>query len=63
MALLAVASTASAQPSDEMWSQLTVDWLQTSRLTWRLDIEPKTQVHVPAGKPTSTIIDVTPSME
>jgi len=62
MALLAVASTASAQPSDQLWSLFTVDWLQTHRLTWQLEIEPQTDVHVPTGKPSSTILDVTPSI-
>jgi hypothetical protein len=62
MALVAAVSTASAQPSDELWGDFTVDWLQTSRLTWELEIEPQLPVHVPAGKASSSTLNVTPSM-
>jgi len=62
IALLAGASPASAQPSNEIWGDFTVDWLQTSRLTWELEIEPQLPVHVPAGKASSSTLDVTPSM-
>src|SRR5262245_27688668 len=34
------ASTASAQPTGEVWGSLTVDWLATERLVCTLDVEP-----------------------
>ena len=51
LASLAGISLVSAQMSGEMLCNFMVDWLQTARLTRKLDVEPKTSMRVPAGKP------------
>ena len=62
MAMCLAAPTASAQSSGQLWSNITVDWLQSDRLTLTLDVEPKVVVQAPAGRPGWTNVDVSPSL-
>ena len=50
LAWLLGTSTAAAQASGEIWGNFTVGWLQSERLTWEIDVEPKTAITVPAGQ-------------
>ncbi len=45
-----------AQSTGELWGDFTIDWLQTRRLTWQVDVEPKKSItsagrHVQVGQP------------
>jgi hypothetical protein len=52
--LLACPSTATAQAKKQLWVTAAVDWLATERLTYEIEVEPKTN---PAT------VDVTPEIE
>ncbi len=59
---LAGSSTVSAQPTGELWGTFTIDWLQTRRLTWQIEVEPKKSITVPEGTPAWASLDVTPAV-
>jgi hypothetical protein len=48
LAWLLGTSTAAAQSSGEIWGNFTVGWLQSERLTWEIDVEPRATITVPA---------------
>ena len=50
LAWLPGTSTAAAQASGEIWGNFTVGWLQSERLTWEIDVEPRAAITVPAGQ-------------
>jgi len=62
MWLMLAASTGYAQPSGQVWTNVTSDWLSTERLTYELDLEPKSQVVSAPGQPLWMNLDVTPSV-
>jgi hypothetical protein len=53
---------ARAQEYSQLWVNLTFDWVQSERLTYELDFEPKALVNAPAGQPGWKNLDVTPSV-
>jgi len=52
-----------AQMSGQVWANVTIDWLSSERLTYELDLEPKTQPVVRAAAPTWLGGDATPHVE
>ena len=56
-------SRASAQSTGELWGTFTVDWLQTRRLTWEVEVEPKKSITVPAGTSGWASLDITPAVQ
>jgi len=60
---LAGSSTAAAQSTGEMWGDFRIDWLQTRRLTWEIEVEPKKSITVPSGTSGWASLDVTPSVQ
>src|SRR5690349_19102324 len=54
---------ASAQTNLQLWSNITLDWMRTQRLTYEIDVEPKVLVAAPADEPSWYNVDVTPSVE
>jgi hypothetical protein len=52
-----------AQPTRQVWSNLTLDWVESERLTYELDFEPKILVSAPEGEPDWWSLDVTPNVE
>ena len=63
LACLACSSRAAAQSTGELWGDFTIDWLQTRRLTWEVEVEPKKSNTVPAGTSGWASLDVTPSVQ
>ena len=63
LAWLAGSSRAAAQSTGELWGDFMIDWLQTRRLTWEVEVEPKKSITVPAGTSGWTSLDVTPSVQ
>lgn len=47
-----VASPARAQATGQLWTNVTIDWLPTNRVSYELDLEPKAQLIVHEGQPT-----------
>ena len=63
-ALLTAGRDASAQTDSQLWGNFTIDWRQSSRLTYALDVEPKVLLSTPPeGKPGWWAVDVTPSVD
>jgi hypothetical protein len=62
LACLVGSSGAAAQSTGELWGDFAIDWLQTGRLTWQVDVEPKKSITVPAGTPGWASLNVTPSV-
>ena len=60
---LAGSSKATAQSTGELWGEFTIDWLQTRRLTWGVDVEPKKSITVPEGISEWASLNVTPSVQ
>jgi Protein of unknown function (DUF2490) len=50
LACIAGSSRAAAQSTGELWGDFTIGWLQSERLTWEIDVEPRAAITVPAGK-------------
>jgi hypothetical protein len=63
LAWLAGSSRAAAQSTGELWGDFTIDWLQTRRLTWEVEVEPKKSITVPSGTSGWASLDVTPSVQ
>ena len=63
LACLAGSSTAAAQSTGELWGDFTIDWLQTRRLTWEVEVEPKKSITAPPGRSGWASLDVTPSVQ
>jgi hypothetical protein len=49
--------------SGQLWANVTIDWLSSERVTYALDVEPKTQRVVHAGTPTWLSGDAIPHVE
>ena len=62
LACLAASSSAAALSTGELWGDFTIDWLQSRRLTWHVDVEPKKSITVPAGTSGWASLEVTPSV-
>jgi hypothetical protein len=55
LGLLCAVSTATparAQATGQAWTNVTIDWLRTNRLSYEVDFEPKAQLVVHEGQPT-----------
>jgi Protein of unknown function (DUF2490) len=63
LACLAGSSRAAAQSTGELWGDFMIDWLQTRRLTWEVEVEPKKSITVPAGASEWASLNVTPSVQ
>jgi Protein of unknown function (DUF2490) len=63
LACLAGSSRAAAQSTGELWGDFTIDWLQSRRLTWQVDVEPKKSISVPSGTSGWTSLNVTPAVQ
>src|SRR5437660_89603 len=63
LACLAGSYRAAAQPTGELWGDFTIDWLQSRRLTWEVDVEPKKSITVPPGTAGWASLNVTPSVQ
>jgi hypothetical protein len=63
LACLAGSPRGAAQSTGELWGDFMIDWLQTRRLTWEVEVEPKKSITVPAGTSGWTSLDVTPSVQ
>jgi Protein of unknown function (DUF2490) len=50
LAVVSLARTVSADPTDQVWSTSTVSWLATDRLTCRIRFRPKFQIGGPVNK-------------
>jgi hypothetical protein len=61
--LLVLATPASSQTNGQLWGTVTFNWLQSDRLTYELELEPKVLVAAPAGEPGWANLDVTPNIE
>lgn len=63
LCVLGFPSIARAQATGQIWSSAIVEWLATDRVTAQLEVEPKAQVFVPAGKATTFELDMTPHVD
>ena len=63
LACLVGSSGAAAQSTGELWGDFTIDWLQTGRLTWQVEVEPQKSITVPARTPGWASLNVTPSVQ
>ena len=63
LACLAGSSRVAAQSTGELWGEFTIDWLQSRRLTWEVDVEPKKSITLPAGTSEWASLNVTPSVQ
>jgi len=63
LACLAGSSRTAAQSTGELWGDFTIDWLQSRRLTWQVDVEPKKSISVPSGTSGWTSLNVTPAVQ
>src|SRR5262245_30677273 len=61
-AALAASTGASAQTT-QLWTNVTLDWVKSSRLTYEVDFEPKALISAPPDDPGWRNLDVTPSVE
>jgi hypothetical protein len=61
--LMAHAQAVRAQPNLQLWGNVTIDWMQSARLTYELDFEPKVLLKAPEGDPAWRNLDVTPNVE
>jgi hypothetical protein len=60
--MVCIASPARAQATGQAWTNVTIDWLPTNRLSYELDLEPKAQLIVHHGQPTWGDLDATPQV-
>ena len=60
---LALAAPAQAQTNLQLWGNVTLDWMKSSRLAYELDVEPKVLLAAPEGEPGWHNLDLTPSVE
>lgn len=63
IAVLTLATVASAQTTTQLWGNLTFDWVKSDRLVYGLDIEPKVVLDRPEGEPGWGNLDVTANAE
>jgi len=63
MVLLLVASRVQAQPTLQLWGNVTLDWVKSERLVSEFDMEPKVLLDAPEGEPGWRNIDLTPNVE
>ena len=61
--LLVAPPRVQAQPSTQLWGNLTLDWVKSDRLVYELDVEPKVLVDPPEGEPGWWNLDLTPNVE
>jgi hypothetical protein len=61
--LLLFASPSHGQPNDQLWGTITFNWLQSDRLSYELELEPKVLIDAPEGAPGWASLDVTPTVE
>jgi hypothetical protein len=62
--LIALApGVSAAQPDTQLWSEFTLEWIKSHRLTYSVDFEPKVLIWAPAGDPGWATLDVTPKIE
>jgi hypothetical protein len=61
--LLVLAVPAPAQTNSQLWGTLTVNWLNSDRLTYELELEPKVLLAAPEGEPGWASLDITPNVE
>ena len=54
---------AAAQANLQLWGNLVFDWVNSNRLAYEIDLEPKTLLSAPAGDPDWRNLDVTPNVE
>jgi hypothetical protein len=52
LCVISIASSAFAQAAGQAWGNVVVDWLQTNRTSYEVDLEPQGQVFVHEGQPT-----------
>jgi hypothetical protein len=57
------APAAHAQATGQLWGNATIGFLSSERLSYRVEVEPKTQDVVHAGQTTWFSVDVTPRVE
>ena len=57
------ATRARAQSQFELWGDFTLDWVQNPRLTFSVDVEPKTSLTSPGDQPGFWTIQVTPNVQ
>jgi hypothetical protein len=57
------ATSASAQATGQLWTNITLDWVKSSSLTYEVDIEPKTLISASPDEPGWRNLDITPSVE
>jgi hypothetical protein len=62
-ATLLTSTGVSAQTTTQLWANVTLDWVASSRLTYEVDFEPKVLISAPPGEPGWRNLDVTPSVE
>jgi hypothetical protein len=63
VALLVVVPVVSAQSTTQLWGNLTFDWVNSDRLVYELDFEPKGLLDKPETDPDWRNLDVTPNFE
>ena len=63
MLIAGVACPAAAQATAQLWSNVTVDWLQSERLTYEMDFEPKGDVYTAPGRTRAVNLQVTSAVE
>jgi hypothetical protein len=61
--VVATASSAPAQTNLQLWGNVTLDWVKSSRLACGLDVEPKVLLAAPEGEPGWHNLDLTPGVE
>ena len=61
--MLCSAPAAQAQAAGQVWGSVIVSWLATERVSYRVELEPKSQPIVHDGKPTWTSFDAIPRVE
>ena len=57
------ASPVAAQTDQQIWGELTLDWIKSHMLTFGVDVEPKLLVAKQPGEPGWATLDVTPRTE
>lgn len=56
-------TAAHAQANLQLWGNITFNWIKGDRLTYEIDLEPKTLLSAPEGEPGWRNLDTTPSVE
>jgi hypothetical protein len=62
-AILLIATDATSQTTTQLWTNVTLDWVKGDRLTYEIDIEPKTLISAPPDQPGWTSVEVTSTGE